>query len=92
MPSHALFFVRGVVLGPVEVNPEVFFEELLAPTGHTGSPSSHGEPPGTYCVTFWDPFLSQVVPKRETFVDFEENRAYQCKRPSIRRGLVPQGV
>ena len=48
MPSHALFFILAVVLGPVEVNLDVFFEEVLAPTGHMGSPSSHGEPPGTY--------------------------------------------
>ena len=58
MPSHALFFILGVVLGPLDLNLETRFGEVLAPTGHVGSPSSHGAPPGTYCVTFWNPFLS----------------------------------
>ena len=75
----------------MEVNLEVFFEEVLAPSGHTGSPSSYEEPPGTYSLTFWDPFLIQVVLKRETFVDFEENHAYQPKHPSIFTCRIHQG-
>ena len=82
----------------MEVNLEVFFGEVLAPSGHTGSPSSHGEPPGTYgellgtySLTFWDPFLSPIVLEFETFVDFEENHAYQYKHPSIFTCRIHQG-
>ena len=70
MPSHALFFILAVVLGPLEVNLDVSFEGVLAPTGHMGSPSSHGEPPGTYCVTFCARVALGALKKLTLEVDF----------------------